>query len=495
MIVMAKQKKAKKKHPPASNPAVLNKKYYLASGRARHLPVYKCIINKGWEEGGLAQICVVRQHVNGHITAGIYLVDTFCAGVKDTFCFFNISEFAFNLRFSFSPTIQQECTYELAHNIIYGAIAFAEEYGISPPSDFHLTRYILEEDTEAVPLIDLAFGRNGKPFLVLSGNPRDEYLRRQMEKNAGPGNYDLLEMAPAALFGGMDDDFEDEEADFEEEGEADDFDAHPELWDKVDWEEFIDEITSGELQEYPDVAAFMYKKTVPMPAAAAPVVAEVLHPRAFAISEAPLPDIVFEQSAAEQEEIKAVYAILYIGDNDLSEAVLKALIKRLKNNTGRWPHNPIFYEYLTDAQLFLKHIQEANATIREGFARFPAYLNARLLYGQLLVHEDRLAEVLPLLEGRYHPATLEPQRETFYMREMVNFYILLCEYFLEKDQLYLANLYFTLLDELRLPPEIPLNFSVIYVLNTAVMKAMKPVLEKARQSEADKQKLISLLLA
>ncbi|MDQ3291320.1 MAG: hypothetical protein M3Q05_08530, partial [Bacteroidota bacterium] len=73
---------AKKKNKPVAPPAALNDKAYLSSGRARSLPIYKCLVNEGWAESALAQVIVLRKHVNGHLTAGIYLVDLLCTGVK-----------------------------------------------------------------------------------------------------------------------------------------------------------------------------------------------------------------------------------------------------------------------------------------------------------------------------------------------------------------------------------------------------------------------------
>ena len=60
----------------------------------------------------------------------------------------------------------EECSYEEAHNIVYGAVDFAEEIDIAPDDSFKLTKYILEEDTEDVPLIEYEFGKDGKHFLV-----------------------------------------------------------------------------------------------------------------------------------------------------------------------------------------------------------------------------------------------------------------------------------------------------------------------------------------
>lgn len=102
-------------------------------------------------------------HKNENFTVGIYLVDIFCAGVKDSFFKFNEDE-SYLLEWieeigdmSGQPFI--ECDYVLAHNVIYGAIGFADEFNIKPVADFKITQMILEEDNEEVPLGDIVTAR------------------------------------------------------------------------------------------------------------------------------------------------------------------------------------------------------------------------------------------------------------------------------------------------------------------------------------------------
>jgi hypothetical protein len=57
--------------------------------------------------------------------------------------------------------------YPLVHNIIYGANAFAEDCGFKIHRDFELTQYVLEDDTDEIEYIDIEFGKNGEPFLIV----------------------------------------------------------------------------------------------------------------------------------------------------------------------------------------------------------------------------------------------------------------------------------------------------------------------------------------
>lgn len=142
--------------------------------RARTLPVAECYLSKNWQEYGLAEIVVARKHGTGNITFGVYLVDTFALGVKQTFYNFNVAPSKFEemiekmkLNRESDNEEFEKTDYVTVHNIIFGAIAFAEEYGYKPHKDFSITKYILEEDDDKTELIEFEFGKDGRPFLIL----------------------------------------------------------------------------------------------------------------------------------------------------------------------------------------------------------------------------------------------------------------------------------------------------------------------------------------
>src|SRR6266852_9591484 len=55
--------------------------------RAREFPLYECWISANWQKDdlGLVQIVLARQQPDGDICFGVYLVDKFCLGLKNTF--------------------------------------------------------------------------------------------------------------------------------------------------------------------------------------------------------------------------------------------------------------------------------------------------------------------------------------------------------------------------------------------------------------------------
>lgn len=136
--------------------------------RARTLPIDGCYINDDWAEKGLANISVVRKHTNGNYTFGVYLVDLYALGTKDTFCNFNQSKEIVDSAIYRGLDIEP-IDYALAHNIIYGANEYAEDHGFKIHKDFKaITQYILEPDDERIPLIDVEFGKDGKPLVIQS---------------------------------------------------------------------------------------------------------------------------------------------------------------------------------------------------------------------------------------------------------------------------------------------------------------------------------------
>lgn len=138
----------------------------------------------------MAQVIIMRRHVNGNITTGIYLVDLLCLGVKDAAYFFNEPELELEERFGDSFTeMFMEVDYPLAHNIVYAGHDFALEYDIKPHADFDIAKFILEEDNDAIELIEIEVGHNGKPHLVVRQAGQNSDALAKLKKNAGEGNY------------------------------------------------------------------------------------------------------------------------------------------------------------------------------------------------------------------------------------------------------------------------------------------------------------------
>lgn len=191
---MAKNKKRKKSAPKSVKlkPAAYLFKY------ARTFPVHKCFINAEWKRSGLANVFVSRQKPNGQLIVGVYIVDIFCIGIKDTFYRIDISEQEYEQLLDAYSKINIASkmipiSAELAFNIVYGAAEYAEDIDLNPHKDFKTTVSILD-DIEEVDYLEIDFGREGKPTYILrSGDKNSKKYYKLLLKNPGQGNFNFIE--------------------------------------------------------------------------------------------------------------------------------------------------------------------------------------------------------------------------------------------------------------------------------------------------------------
>ena len=157
--------------------------------RARLLEIGTCYVSEDMTSYGEGYVAVTRKHTGGRTSIAVYLIDTFCLGVKDSYFRLRLEEDELEELLDRAPAIR-ECSYEEAHNWVYGAISWAEEAGIDPHKSFNVTQYMLEEDTDDIPLIEYDFGYKGKHLLVADSTAEVNRYLPLLEKNLGEGNYD-----------------------------------------------------------------------------------------------------------------------------------------------------------------------------------------------------------------------------------------------------------------------------------------------------------------
>ncbi len=167
----------------------LSEKQYLIK-KARSLPIHKCYILPDWKEDGLANILILRKHTNGNLSGAYFYVNLLSEGIKISLFKFNESPEFFDKDIKSDGF--EEITYDLAHNIIYGAAAYAEDNGLKNSKEFAITQYMLEEDTDDIPLIDIEFGKNGKPLLLIDENKSNEHKVFALKKTLGEGNFNFV---------------------------------------------------------------------------------------------------------------------------------------------------------------------------------------------------------------------------------------------------------------------------------------------------------------
>lgn len=162
--------------------------------KARKMPLGKCYINDGWEKSGMASVIVTRLRPSGNIVFANVLLDLYCIGVKNVSWDCNMDPVSLEefLEQQQSRIGVREIDYVEAHNLILGAIEFAEEGGINPHRDWQAAQYILEEDREDFPIIEYDYGKDGKHFLIINEDGAERRHLATLRTVLGDGNFDYV---------------------------------------------------------------------------------------------------------------------------------------------------------------------------------------------------------------------------------------------------------------------------------------------------------------
>jgi hypothetical protein len=431
--------------------------------KARNLPVMECMINSNWEDEKIANIVIARQHTNGKITLGIYLVDLLCLGVKETGFAFNISPLEYREKIEqFTDGDQfDRISYELAHNIIYAGVEFAEDYGFKPHKDFTSTTcFILDDDTDDIPLMDIECGHNGLPAYM--PGPEDNTVRMkqviaQLEREAGSGNYYLFD-AEGNLIGDDDeDDFEDEFSDMTFEEKRDEF---MRSYQEIDWaEKEVNEHFFELIQSLID-----------------DMIDEEEHDRYYEELFVDFLEIEIDDSEIPDEMLGAP-----TGTTPFSDEIKKQFIeifkyinnpKQFKKQLDLFRKNKEVEETVEYLELFSFDKEDSNkyeAKLKAAVLKYPNYSMIQILWAKYLIKDDKIDQ-LPK-----YPFKIEDffkGRNTIHPWEQY-FYIDMCTYLAiaEKNFIKLEALK-TVLTDLDIEQyDAALLYSLILIVQTEVLAA------------------------
>lgn len=401
------------------------KKYILT--RARSLPVERCYITANWQEAGIATIAVARRHTNGHFTIGTYLVDLYCLGVKDTLYYFNVGINDLDKIVEKSESLgmgMKPCDYAVAHNVIYGAVEFAEEYGFKPHKEFSVTKFILEEDDERVELIEYEFGKEGKPCVIVDMEHPQKAVIAQLEKTAGPGNFTVTSM----------DEMDEEE--FDEFDEEEETEINPFLkWTEQDWEALSKGKKQVPKEHVPLLIDMVYRE----------MTKQENMPDNMELAEKFLDqfDITNESSRLgdemgdeEKRDIKEIVSETKNQGDDTSRNIVT-----YRTMIRKYPGNPFYYDLLASAYFYSGDRDAAVETIREMMRRFPDDFLARLHCCTLNIEMKNFDAVPSLLDGAIDLEHL-PEKRELWVTEMMLYCAVLSHYHLHKGHLQTADIYY-----------------------------------------------------
>ena len=160
--------------------------------RAREMPVEGAWVQEGWQERGAAIVVVARTNSGSNVVFGEYVVDYLCTGVKTTAFATNVSPEVFDnevvprLYGGVPPTA---IAAELAHEIVWGAVEYAEALGLRPPSAFRQSQRILESPDGLTRPGVVQFGYQGRPAYVPAPQDNQAAIISRLIDSVGLGNF------------------------------------------------------------------------------------------------------------------------------------------------------------------------------------------------------------------------------------------------------------------------------------------------------------------
>jgi tetratricopeptide (TPR) repeat protein len=400
--------------------------------RARKLKIGKCYISEEWEGMREGNIIITREHSNGNLSMGMFLVDLALLGVTDTIYGFNMPPYEFQNMLDSIPAEDEklvEIDYVLAHNIIYSAVEYAEDFGFRPCKEFNVAKYLLEEDTKKIPLIEIELGVKGFPTVICNeDNPKIKEIE-QLKKAVGTGNFKVIDT----------DIIPDDEIFFDDESESipgwdDDIEAMgvPD-WDEKHWMEYLKQDPQNcsirVLQYYVDMVFLEINSDKNLDAfeyvLGGASYSDSLNENIFPKEEAII-DEVFEKLCS--KNINSIPKILEKAQKEYPESLTIKLLSILQ-------------------QTEKEDKDKAEKIFKDFLEQYPNNISILNIYAGWLIENGNTEKIPELFRHKCSLKEFQSDKE-FSTNEVIDFCQAYCSYFMAIDDLWGAEPYYEVLDTL-----------------------------------------------
>jgi len=156
-------------------------------------PVHECLVPREIFDRGIGDVIISRRMPDGSISASVFLVDTFCLGVKD--CFFtNVSRSKYEERIMYLEQNEnlEKVAPEYAVKLVENAVAYAKDLGFKPHEDYLRIKKIFGNIDPSICPTEFEFGEDGKPFYVSGPNQTEADSKRiihTLNERLGPDGF------------------------------------------------------------------------------------------------------------------------------------------------------------------------------------------------------------------------------------------------------------------------------------------------------------------
>ena len=166
--------------------------------RAAAAPIRHCLVPTTLFQAGIGPVVLARGVRSNQLSLGVFLVDTWCLGVKDTH-FRSIDGETFEMMMAglndTAPMSSVDPSY--ARKLLREVTAWAASIGFAPHRDFAAIERLFGEVSANASDATFQFGRGGEPTYISgpSESPAQIYLRyRQLRTHLRLETLELLEL-------------------------------------------------------------------------------------------------------------------------------------------------------------------------------------------------------------------------------------------------------------------------------------------------------------
>jgi hypothetical protein len=151
-------------------------------------------------EAGIGYVVVARFRGSGEMEAGVFLLDVYCLGAKNAFYTrVSTAEYDAILLDQLLPAGNRKpLDPPTARKLIEGAVAYAQNLGLAPHSDYKMACRVLGGIKSSDSPATFTFGEKGKPLFVQGPNDSPAFCQRilkQLRTRCGADGFHYLMVA------------------------------------------------------------------------------------------------------------------------------------------------------------------------------------------------------------------------------------------------------------------------------------------------------------
>lgn len=165
-------------------------KYIRQNGRK--LPIERCLVSDGYKHGLLSMGLIIRKQPSNYLSFAYFMIDRHCLGIKNIIVNCNVTSNTIEDLIATATNglgPMEDVSPVFFHNLVYGALDYAESIGFKPHKDFILAQYLLNPELVDDGIDDLEFGMDGKPYFISGPNDNAQKILATLNKTVGEGNY------------------------------------------------------------------------------------------------------------------------------------------------------------------------------------------------------------------------------------------------------------------------------------------------------------------